>query len=165
MRRRHFMVFLAGAAACGFAAWPAVAEDGPAERMLVQLNAIRDANGLARLVLDAQLGRAAQVLATDMARTGTLDHRASDGSDLKLRLSRAGYGYRVAAENIAYGIAAPEVTVERWMTSDGHRRNMLMPELRHAGVGYAMARAAELRARPYWALVVAAPLARQGGAD
>lgn len=48
----------------------------------------------------------------------------------------AGYrSWRKVAENIAVGYATPASVVKAWISSPGHRRNILDCSLRHIGVG------------------------------
>jgi uncharacterized protein YkwD len=52
------------------------------------------------------------------------------------RVSAAGYSFRLAAENVAYGRNASLRRLhDGLMRSSGHRRNILNPELREVGVG------------------------------
>ncbi len=50
-------------------------------------------------------------------------------------IQQAGIPHRLAAENIAYGQRTPEEVVKTWMTSAGHRANILNPGLSHLGIG------------------------------
>ena len=46
-------------------------------------------------------------------------------------------GARRAAENIAYGNVSAEEMMKKWMSSSGHRANILDPKLAYVGVGAA----------------------------
>ena len=87
-------------------------------------------------------------------------HDGPGGAGFQQRISRAGYHWRVAAENLAGGLSSPEATVDSWMTSTGHRQNLLNPLFRHAGIGYALADpdGGTVRYRHYWALTLGALL-------
>ena len=39
-------------------------------------------------------------------------------------------------ENIAAGYKSPEIVVNAWMNSEGHRANIMNPNFRKIGVGY-----------------------------
>ncbi len=61
-------------------------------------------------------------------------------------MSRAGYlrgGRRaILGENLAWGSsgnATPRSIVRGWMTSPGHRANVLQPTFRHVGIGVVLA--------------------------
>lgn len=60
-----------------------------------------------------------------------------------------GSKFRLAAENIAFNQPSAQVVTQSWLTSTGHRRNILHP--RHQYVGFAQTRDAE--GRPYWCAV------------
>ncbi|WP_323771036.1 CAP domain-containing protein [Antarctobacter sp.] len=89
------------------------------------LNGLRAEAGLAPLSSSAPLEKAARRHARDMARRGFFAHSGSDGSDVMDRARRAGYRPCQIAENIAKGQRSLEEVFADWMTSPGHRRNML----------------------------------------
>ena len=62
------------------------------------------------------------------------------------------------AENLAAGMSSPESTVQSWMTSPGHRDNMLNREYLEAGVGYVTPMPGGKRPRysHYWVIVFGA---------
>lgn len=138
---------------------PLLAEDfGPRPELLAELNRERLRAGLVPLMSNGRLDLAAQAHADDMARNGTLSHTGGDGSQLRDRLTRAGYAFRLAAENVAAGTPNGSATVQLWLMSEGHRRNMLEPDVREVGIGHAR----PPLGRPtgytdYWTLVLAAP--------
>jgi uncharacterized protein YkwD len=99
-----------------------------------RVSALRARNGLARpLGHSAALQAAAQAHADDMARSGTFAHTGSTGSTLQSRTRAAGYNACFSAENIAHGQANIAQVFEDWMTSDGHRRNILAAEATQFG--------------------------------
>ena len=51
------------------------------------------------------------------------------------RADAAGVSYYMISENISAGDAAPEVIMDGWMNSPGHRGNILDPEATRLGVG------------------------------
>ncbi|MFO0997383.1 MAG: CAP domain-containing protein [Alphaproteobacteria bacterium] len=133
------------------------AEDAAATALLARVNSARAQAKLPPLALNVRLAEAAQAHAEDMAAMGRLSHEGSDGAALDVRLARAGYRYRFAAENVAAGLVDPARTVEQWMASPGHRRNILAREASEAGIGYVEPpQGAPYRA--YWVLILARPL-------
>lgn len=99
-----------------------------------RVSALRAGQGLARpLGHSAALQAAAQAHADDMAQTGELSHRGSNGSTASSRLRAAGYTACFNAENIASGQATPAQVFQDWMGSEGHRRNILAPEATQFG--------------------------------
>ena len=159
MRKTVFVALAAIFALLSYPAGPAGATTHSyAERVLARVNQYRANHGLAPVALDRRLAQAAQAHSEDMAKRDFFEHEGSDGSEMPERLARAGYFYRVAAENIAAGLASPEKTVDRWMSSEGHRRNILIPEIREVGVGYVYLREDRGAAQyhHYWTLTLGA---------
>lgn len=52
------------------------------------------------------------------------------------RVTAAGYAWNAVGENIAAGYGTPEVVMDAWMNSSGHRANILSSTFRETGVGY-----------------------------
>ncbi|HEV7397787.1 MAG TPA: CAP domain-containing protein [Pyrinomonadaceae bacterium] len=102
-------------------------------------NAVRVRSGLAPLVWDAALLRAARVHSEDMVRQGYFAHETPDGARLRDRVRAVGIlHFKVLGENIAYnqGFDDPGAfAVERWMLSPGHRANILSSEFELSAVG------------------------------
>lgn len=82
-----------------------------------------------------QLAAAAEGHSLDMANQNYFSHTGSDGSSPSSRASAAGYPLPVG-ENIAAGQATPQDVVNAWLSSPGHRANMLDCSYRSLGVGY-----------------------------
>lgn len=130
----------------------AAADAEPATRLLAAVNAARAGARLGAVTREPRLAAAACAHALDLVRGGQLDHRGSDNSSLRDRLTRHGYAFSAAAENLAAGIADPEEAVTNWLESPGHRRNILMPDFRHAGAARVLGRRGAV-----WVLVLATP--------
>lgn len=131
--------WLALAAPCAFAA-----ESSPAEL----ISGFRLQHGEGRVTRDATLDRIAMEQAKAMAASDKLDHSVLGSFSSRIAPARAG----TAAENIAYGYENFPKTLDQWINSSGHRKNLL---LRNASrVGIASARDPSGR-RTYWAMVIA----------
>jgi uncharacterized protein YkwD len=65
-----------------------------------------------------------------MAKHGTLEHRSG-----RLQKIMADCNFSEASENIAYGYSSGSKVVSAWMTSPGHRANLLRKSSRYIGVG------------------------------
>lgn len=100
-------------------------------------NQERNIENLHSLSIDSNLTASARQHSIDMADNDFMDHIGSDGSDPFERMIDAGYGFSTAAENVAAGYSTPELVVEGWMNSPGHRENILNPDFCDIGVGYA----------------------------
>ncbi len=107
-------------------------------QVLKNINAERKAAGLSSLKMSTKLERAAQDHACDNADRKSYSHEGSDGSTLKTRLRRVGYGFRTAAENTGRGFGTGTKVVAFWMGSPGHRANILLGKLRDVGIGIAV---------------------------
>ncbi|MCC5974421.1 MAG: CAP domain-containing protein [Rubellimicrobium sp.] len=93
----------------------------------VAFNRLRAAHGQPPLVASANLMRAAQSHAEDMARTGTVAHQVAGGGDLASRLRRFGCVNRSGAENIAAGQTSATAAAADWAANPAHRSNILGP--------------------------------------
>ncbi|MFO0955885.1 MAG: CAP domain-containing protein [Isosphaeraceae bacterium] len=113
---------------------PSVDEIG--QQILVRINQQRAAAGLAPLVVNARLSDAATIQADNMARLDILSHTLNGTSTPTFgdRLNAVGYGYRAAAENIAWGYSGAADVVQGWMSSPGHRTNILNRDYAETGI-------------------------------
>jgi uncharacterized protein YkwD len=126
-----------------------------AERSVLELmNRIRAEERARMLGLDARLQRAARAHARDLATGGGSGHRGHDGSQPADRARRAGYEWRSVGENVASGYATPSMVVDGWMTSPGHRENILEPGFRDVGIAFLEAPGS--RWRTYWVVLFGA---------
>jgi uncharacterized protein YkwD len=105
--------------------------------LLVSTNSQRSANGVASLSLNAQLNSAAQAKANDMVARDYWSHTTPDGEQPWAFIGRAGYQYKAAGENLAYGFDTSADTVTGWMNSPPHRENLLKDIFVDVGFGIA----------------------------
>lgn len=119
------------------------------EALLAAHNVRRASEGLDELRPDATLRRLAQGHADWMARANLCTHEQGlDGPDFEARLRRARW-LSPAAENIAVATTTADETVELWMGSRLHRRNLLNPYYGAVGLGQATSKGGV----PYWCAV------------
>jgi len=108
-------------------------------RTFAVTNAMRRQNGLAELSWDSDLCRMARIHSENMARLKFFSHETPEGSHLKDRAHEAGVlHWRVIGENIAYNQDCDDpggLAVERWMSSPGHRANLLYRGFQASAVG------------------------------
>jgi uncharacterized protein YkwD len=119
---------------------PSLEEASAIERRAFEkTNQARVENGLSALVWDAELCRMARAHSEDMARQGYFAHETPEGLQLKDRARAVGIArFRVIGENIAYNKGyddAGAFAVERWMTSGGHRANILYVGFQASAIG------------------------------
>ena len=117
---------------------------------LDETNAQRRAAGLPPLVPNERLFQAARAHSANMARQGRLDHML-DGTDVSTRVRWAGYRLASAAENIAWNSPDAAAALRLWMSSGGHRANILSREFTEIGVAVAV----NARGERYWTQVFA----------
>jgi uncharacterized protein YkwD len=106
---------------------------------LVRLtNQERSSRGIAPLKVASELMDAAQFHSDWMADHDCWGHECPGEPYWTTRIQDAGYLYATAlAENIAAGYTSASSVLDTWMGSSGHRANMLSPDFREAGGGYA----------------------------
>lgn len=142
---------------------PTVSATDVAQRIHKLVNAERKKHGLPALAWDTNLAAIAAKHSRDMARRNYLGHDSPEGHDFGHRYRQGGYTCQVrvgqiihtGAENLAlsrlydsvttrngvvyYDWNLPEAiarkTVDGWMNSTGHRKNILAPHWRHQGIG------------------------------
>lgn len=129
--------------------------------LLAIINRERQAAGVGRLDLDARLLDAAQRHTDAMAARGELSHRLPGEPPLGGRVATAGYAFSSLGENVAGGQETALEVVRDWMSSAGHRANILGRAYLHVGFGLAISR----KGTHYWTAVFAAPLAADGGPE
>lgn len=136
---------------------------GPAESVLSAVNAARAKAGCRPLRANPKLAAAAQSHARAMAEQNFFGHAGKDGSRFASRIRRQGYSYRTAAENIAAGQTSAGEVVGSWLSSAGHRRNMLNCAMQETGIALVYQaddrpiRGNRAPLRYYWVQVFAAP--------
>jgi uncharacterized protein YkwD len=122
----------------------AAAESSPA----AMISDFRLKHGEGRVTTDATLNRIALEQAKAMAAKDTLDHDVLGSFSSRIAPSKSGR----AAENIAYGYDSFEKTLDQWIASTGHRKNLLLPKASRVGVASATSAASH---RIYWAMEIA----------
>jgi uncharacterized protein YkwD len=120
------------------------AESSPAEL----ISRFRIKHGEVRVVRDSTLDRIALDQARAMAAKDDLSHEVLGSFSSRTTPSRAG---RIA-ENIAYGYDTFEKTLDQWIASSEHRKNLLLHNA--SRIGIASARDSSLH-RTYWAMEIA----------
>lgn len=130
------------------------------------INKERRENGLSLIIWDDELSKIARKYSGDMSIRNYFDHYSPEGHDYLYRYKQEGYQCAVVeghiihmgAENIALNYLydsvttidgesyydwnsqdkIAETTVQGWMRSPGHRKNILTPYFRKEGIGVAI---------------------------
>src|SRR6204780_5369803 len=109
------------------------------------ISSYRVQHGEGRVVMDSTLTRVAHEQAGAMAAKDKLDHDVLGGFTSRINSSGAGR----AAENIAYGYESFPKTLDQWINSAEHRKNLLLPGASRVGLGSVKSAAT---GRTYWAM-------------
>lgn len=112
-----------------------ISPESAERRVLALTNAARSRRFLPKLTLHKALTAAARAHTRDQAFVRrAISHVGSDGSKLSDRVSRQGYHFRFAGENVAHGQISAEHVFRSWMQSKGHRANILSSRPREMGL-------------------------------
>ena len=112
----------AGTCACAARAW----REDRAAQVVAEVNAERAKYGLKPVTVSAELTEAARVRAQELL--DSFSHTRPDGRSWST-VSEAAF-----AENIARGHNSASRVMAAWLTSDGHRRNILCERYGSIGV-------------------------------
>lgn len=140
-----------GAARSGGYAVTAQNIDQVRGRALDTVNNSRTAAGLAPVVLDAALSRAADDQSGEMSRQQRAWHFGADGSSPLQRASRAGYPGQVLGELVSETYESEVRTIATWMGRPEQKAILLAPEATHIGLGAFQ----DPNAKLWWTLMVA----------
>ncbi|MEA2155693.1 MAG: hypothetical protein QOE11_1833 [Solirubrobacteraceae bacterium] len=148
----------AAGAPCGDANLVPTAANGAQVRAatLCLINVERASRGLRAVRADSQLRSVAQRYSRDMVSHRFFAHVGYDGSTLRSRISGAThYLSRVSrwslGENLYWGsgeLSTPQQSVQAWMHSPGHRRNLLDKTFRDVGIGIAIGAPEDVQGSP-----------------
>lgn len=103
-----------------------------AEAFTAETNKIREENGLPAFETNDLLTTMAQAR---MDESTKINHVRPDGSDPTTIFPEYGSDLRCTGENIMGAGPSPENAARTFLTSNGHRRNILNPDAKYMGVG------------------------------
>lgn len=104
------------------------------QEVVDRVNKARTKKGLKKLKLNIKLCEAAMKRSEEL--TERFDHLRPDGSSCFTVFGEFGFEVNsYKGENIAYGYVNPEKVMEDWMSSQGHRDNILSKDFEEIGVG------------------------------
>ena len=121
------------------------------EAVLNIVNEERANAGCGPVQAERSLHQAARLHSQDMADNNYFSHTGLNGSRFSDRARAAGYQGFPAGENIAAGYNSAQSVMAGWMSSSGHRRNIL--NCRHTHIGIGQADNSNSRYRRYWTQV------------
>lgn len=105
-----------------------------ADRIVQLTNAERVKVGLTALTVNTQLTAAAKDKAAHMLAEDYFAHISPAGVTPWFWMSKHGYAYQVAGENLAIDFVEAEKVVAAWLASPSHKDNMLHPAYTETGV-------------------------------
>jgi uncharacterized protein YkwD len=94
------------------------------------------ANPVDAVALSPELRCAARLHAVDIATTGNLRHRGSDGSDTQARVDAALYENIPSAELLAADFVDPQEALDAWVASPEHCEEVFKARSDEVGIGY-----------------------------
>lgn len=112
----------------------AQASDITADMVIKLTNKAREKAGVAVLVKNDLLKKAAEKKAQDMINKNYFAHISPEGKSPWDWIQESGYDYRYAGENLAINFTSAEDEQEAWMDSPSHRKNILNPDYEEIGV-------------------------------
>jgi len=101
-------------------------------------NKERKKAGLKALKINNQLVNIARSQSASMARERQLSH-VIKGKNLASRVKKSSYSYKLLGENIAQSRGSTSKVMKMWMSSSGHRMNILKHKFTEIGIGTAVA--------------------------
>lgn len=107
------------------------------ENIITLTNSSRKTNNIPGLHHSKTLEVAAQKKAEDMLRNEYFSHNTPGGKTPWDFIDETGYGYLYAGENLAIHFDSAESVIAGWLTSPGHRKNILNEKYTEIGIGVA----------------------------
>ncbi|MDD2647926.1 MAG: CAP domain-containing protein [Eubacteriales bacterium] len=101
------------------------------------MNEDRVKNGMQALPMDAELARIARIKAEDMRDNGYFAHESPTYGKMSVMLKTMGYAFTAAGENIAHHASVLKAEAA-FMSSAGHKRNILSASWTKVGIGIAV---------------------------
>lgn len=117
-----------------FSAFLAFAADLSPESVIALTNTEREKRGLAPLVQNDALHRAAELKAADMIKNDYFAHTSPEGLAPWHWIKASGYEYQYAGENLAVNFDSAEEQLSAWMNSKTHRENILNEKYTEIGI-------------------------------
>jgi Cysteine-rich secretory protein family len=99
------------------------------------INLERQKNSLPALIINNQIMQAATNKSLDMSKQGYFSHYNPQGIRGITLIKETGYNYQTAGENLAIYFDDSTELVNSWMSSSGHRVNILKTDYTHTGIG------------------------------
>lgn len=141
---KHFKKFLVLISVFLFST--AAFADDYRDEIIKKVNAERKIEKLTPLEKDNTLNSLAQKKAEIMAEEGNLSHTAGGQKSFSEIFKENDIKYLAVGENIARNWKTTDEVMNAWLSSSGHRKNILNPKFTHIGVGKAVSKTGDI----YW---------------
>ncbi|HMS31084.1 MAG TPA: CAP domain-containing protein [Candidatus Saccharibacteria bacterium] len=105
-----------------------------AQKVVTNLNSLRESQGLKPLSVDQKLNTAASLKAEDMFTNNYWSHDSPAGIAPWNWFDQAGYKYQFAGENLAKDFTTSEGVTTAWMNSPPHKANVMGSNYENIGV-------------------------------
>ena len=105
-----------------------------AQKIIALTNDIRQQYGLSLLKENPLLDAAAKQKAEDMSQNNYFSHNSPTGVKPWYWITKSGYNYHYAGENLAMNFIDSEEVVRAWLNSPGHRENLLNKNYQDIGI-------------------------------
>lgn len=100
-------------------------------------NEERQSQNLKTLAVNPTLNKAAEMKANDMATKGYFAHTSPEGKTPWYWITKAGYEYQYAGENLAVNFTDSQDVTNAWMASPTHKANIVKGNYTEIGTGVA----------------------------
>jgi hypothetical protein len=100
-------------------------------------NEERQSQKLETLAVNPTLNKAAEMKANDMATKGYFAHTSPEGKTPWYWITKAGYDYQYAGENLAVNFTDSQDVTNAWMASPTHKANIVKGNYTEMGTGVA----------------------------
>lgn len=104
-------------------------------QVVTLVNEQRQLAGLAPLSYSQEVSDIAYIKAKDMADNNYFAHNSPTHGSVADMFEKRKINYRALGENIAQGHTTPELVVDAWMNSSGHKANILSAAYTEIGIG------------------------------
>lgn len=98
------------------------------------INAHRAENTLSELKSNALLEKSAQLKLKDMVDNEYWKHEDKSDTQSWYLFNQAGYDYKLAGENLAFGFNTAWDVFDEWVKSEAHNKELLTPEYEDMGL-------------------------------
>lgn len=107
---------------------------GSVDDIISLANEARKEKNLAPLTKNEQLMNSALIKTQDMKDNNYFEHVSPSGLDMSYFVRKTGYNYSTVGENLAEGYFSAQSVHEAWMSSEGHRENIMSADFEEIGV-------------------------------